>query len=98
MAAASTSRLSSRRWTPVVWPVSTLTERKSLPHLFGIDLVTLLKLNPMFEFIESYRNLLYDGRMPTLRSWGLMLLWAAIAMGIGVAVFRKVEPRLAEEL
>jgi ABC-2 type transport system permease protein len=84
--------------TPVVWPVTTLTERDDLPAPFGIDLITILKFNPMFEYIESYRNLLYDGRMPTAASWGIMLLWAVVGLAAGMAVFRKVEPRLAEEL
>jgi len=41
---------------------------------------------------------MYDGRMPAASSWGIMLLWSVVSLGIGTIVFHRVEPRLAEEL
>ena len=58
----------------------------------------MLEFNPMSGFAEAYRDLLYDLRGPTLANMARLSAWAIAALVIGVLVFRRLEPRLAEEL
>jgi lipopolysaccharide transport system permease protein len=83
--------------TPILYPFTEVPERKSL---LGIDLRPreLLQLNPMFEWVASYRDLLYDLQLPSARQWLVMAAWAAVALLCGLAVHRRTEPRLAEIL
>jgi ABC-type polysaccharide/polyol phosphate export permease len=51
-------------------------------------------VNPVSPFIEATRNVLYDGRAPSLATLGYVLAAATVALGAGVAVFRRLEPEL----
>jgi ABC-type polysaccharide/polyol phosphate export permease len=55
-------------------------------------------INPMVHAVNAYRDILYHGRFPTLTSLGALAGSALIALGVGLAFFRRLEPRLAEEL
>jgi ABC-2 type transport system permease protein len=59
---------------------------------------TLYKLNPMVRFVEAYRDCLYDLRFPPLLD-SLYLVGVSLAtLAVGIVVFWKLEPKLAEEL
>ena len=78
--------------TPIVYPVETVEENTS-------DLVfRLYQANPMFQFVEAYRDLLYDLRMPTLGQFAAMTGWAVGTLGVGLLVFERMQSHLAEEL
>ena len=49
-------------------------------------------------FVETYRDLLYDLRGPTLFNVVYLSGWAAAALWLGTFVFNRFEGRLAEEL
>jgi ABC-type polysaccharide/polyol phosphate export permease len=83
--------------TPIIWPPSLLL-KPGAPTVFGIALIDIIKWNPMYEFVEAYRDLLYDNRMPPASRWVYMVLWAVVAIVIGGLVFKKMSPRMAEEL
>lgn len=73
------------------------------PILYPLDIIPswaqqLQRLNPMFHFVDAYRDAMYDLRFPSLRDWAVMLVIAAVSAVIGWATFRRLEPRLAEEL
>jgi ABC-2 type transport system permease protein len=61
-------------------------------------LLWLYKVNPMVGFSNSYHALMYNLRFPVWTD----LVWPVVAsfltLAVGVRVFRKLEPRLAEEL
>lgn len=81
--------------TPVIYPISLVADadtRSSLP------LLRLYRLNPMTRFVESYRNVLYDLRMPPLEDLLYLGVVSAVVLVAGFAIFNKLEPRLAEEL
>src|SRR6266545_2406142 len=81
--------------TPIVYPpvlIASADERTALP------LVTLYHLNPMVGFVEAYRDLLYDLRMPPLGEIAYLVGVTVACLVIGYAGFRHWEPRLAEEL
>jgi ABC-2 type transport system permease protein len=80
--------------TPIIYPI-TFLEGKTV---FGIDATTIAELNPMWIFADAYRDVLYNLRFPTVTQWALLTFVAVAALAIGTEVFRRFEPRLAEEL
>jgi ABC-type polysaccharide/polyol phosphate export permease len=83
--------------TPVIYPI-TLLGNIADREVFGVSLLTLYKLNPMTAFVEMYHSMLFFLRWP---DWELFV-WAtfcAVAMlAFGLWVFKRLEPRFAEEL
>lgn len=65
---------------------------------FTVPVRDILAVNPMSHFVNAYRDLLYDLRGPTLANVAVMGAWALGALVVGVVVFRRLEPRMAEEL
>jgi len=78
--------------TPIVYPVTLVESR-----LHGIPLV-LYGLNPMTRFAEAFRNVFYDLRFPPLVTTLGLVVVSVATFAIGREVFRRFEPRLAEEL
>ncbi len=86
--------------TPIVYPISIVADRsQEYGPLFGdVTLVDLYRLNPMESFVEVFRNLLYDNRIP---DWGAALQcvgWSAVVLTVGAWVFERHQRRLAEVL
>ncbi|KAA0233664.1 MAG: Teichoic acid translocation permease protein TagG [Acidimicrobiales bacterium] len=88
--------------TPIVWPVTLLEGTDRTFTVLGYNIIpaipNLIRFNPVFQFVEAYRDVLYDLRVPSLGRWLGMLISATISILIGGLVFRRLEPRLAEEL
>ncbi|MDQ1485884.1 MAG: hypothetical protein QOJ62_1577 [Actinomycetota bacterium] len=94
--------------TPIIYAYSLVHDRvlpaaapgKVLPHhLWNHEwLLWLYKSNPMVGFANSYHAFLYELRFPVWTD----LVWPAVASlgmaAVGLRIFRKLEPRLAEEL
>jgi ABC-type polysaccharide/polyol phosphate export permease len=84
--------------TPILYPSD------QIPEEFDVLGVTiplrdlLLTLNPMAVFVDAYRAVLYDLTWPTLNQWAAMFAISALTLVLGAAAFRRLEPRLAEEL
>jgi ABC-2 type transport system permease protein len=81
--------------TPVIYPISLVADadaRNSLP------LLRIYRLNPMTRFVESYRDVLYDLRMPPVEDLVYLGVVSALVLVAGYAIFNRLEPRLAEEL
>lgn len=83
--------------TPIVYP---LTVVPTTVELFGFDLPlrAIYELNPMVRFVEAYRDLLYDLRFPGVGDIAYLLAVSALALAVGLVVFNRLEPNLAEEL
>ncbi len=89
--------------TPVVYPatlVDSVVEERGGLHVLGVRLPVdhLYGLNPMQRFSDVFRALLYDNRLPDWQDWAACAVVAALALALGVTVFRRFAPRLAEEL
>lgn len=83
--------------TPIVYPMNLVPVKANvLGHL--IPAKTLYSLNPMVGFVQAFRHALYDLRYPSIGSLGYLLLWSVGTFLIGLAVFGRLEGRLAEEL
>jgi lipopolysaccharide transport system permease protein len=65
---------------------------------YAIPARTIYSINPMVGFVGAFRALLYDLRFPAWSQLGYITVWSVALLAIGFAVFRKFEPRLAEEL
>lgn len=74
--------------TPILYYISMVPERVRW----------LFQLNPMTSYITAYQDIIYWGRWPAWEAWLLGAFWAAAALGLGAWVFRRFNPRFAEEL
>ena len=81
--------------TPIIYPVSLVAEAAQTR---GAWLLDIYRLNPMERFVEVFRNLLYDNRLPELTDALYCVGSAALVFGVGFLVFSRNEKRLAELL
>jgi ABC-type polysaccharide/polyol phosphate export permease len=77
--------------TPIAYPAEFV-------HSAGEPWITLYHLNPAAALVASFRTILYLGQRPDAAS----LLWCVASSSavflLGWVVFRRAEPRLAEEV
>jgi ABC-type polysaccharide/polyol phosphate export permease len=78
--------------TPILYPPELLDGQPAWVRTIILD------INPMSVFVDSYRDVLYDLRFPTILQWLAMAAVAVVSLAIGMVVFHRLEPRLAEEL
>jgi ABC-type polysaccharide/polyol phosphate export permease len=83
--------------TPIVYPLSVVPRRAEVLG-WDLPLRTLYELNPMVRFVEAYRDCLYNLRVPPLGDVAALLGVAVATLVAGMAVFNRLERRLAEEL
>ncbi len=83
--------------TPIVYPIR-YVQAKAGVHVLGVSVYTLYQLNPMAEFVEAFRSVLYDLQVPPIHTLVAVTLWSVGTLLIGFAVFRRYQGRLAEEL
>jgi len=86
--------------TPILYPISLVAKQSvRMGPLFGdVTVLDIYQLNPMVQFIEVFRNLLYDNRMPTFNTVAPCVVWTVIAVAIGSWVFEHNQAKLAEAL
>lgn len=61
-------------------------------------LVDLYRLNPWTTLFESYRAVIYDGRMPDWSSLAVVLVISFVVLGLAIYLFKRVEPSFAKVL
>jgi ABC-2 type transport system permease protein len=91
--------------TPIIYPIQKFPwvwTPKAGPQFvqdMHIPLRTILTVaNPMVSFVECFRAVFYDGRWPSAGMLAIAAVWSVVMLAIGSVVFRRFEPRLAEEL
>lgn len=87
--------------TPIIYPISLVAvQSERIGGLFGtnITILDLYNLNPMVPYVNVFRQLLYDNRFPDPIDLLWCFLWGAVALVVGVMVFRRSENKLAELL
>jgi lipopolysaccharide transport system permease protein len=72
--------------TPVVYSAALVPE----------TLRAWFQWNPMAQFVTSYHAIVYDGRTPSLATFGILLLCAVAAGMAGLLVFDRHQRRFAE--
>ena len=58
----------------------------------------ILKVNPVTHYVGQIRDLVYEGRLPTLNSVGYGLAWAVGSVVLGWWYFSRAAPSVIEEL
>jgi len=81
--------------TPIIYPI-TLVEDAAAAR--GEWVLFVYRLNPMERFVEVFRNLLYDNRMPDGADLLFCAVVAVVTFALGYWVFSSKERRLAELL
>lgn len=66
-------------YTPVFYNLSILPEK----------LQTIFRLNPLYQYINSVREIVLYGNCPSLRTLGILLFMAILSLSIGIFVFKK---------
>ena len=85
--------------TPIVYPITLVQQLGGGTGVWnGIPLADLATLNPAVAFIEPIRDMFYNGTLPEPRYILAAAGWALLTLLVGNLVFRRLEPRLAEEL
>ena len=81
--------------TPILYPLNMVPADR---EFLGIGYRTLYQLNPMVSWAEVYRNALYDLRFPSAERWLAIVVATAVVLTVGFRIFRRLEPRMAEEV
>lgn len=81
--------------TPIIYPMSTPQLNGSA---LGVGYRTWLRVNPMTHFVEAYRNVLYDLRWPSASTWLALIVSVGVAVALAAVAYRRLEPRIAEEI
>jgi len=73
------------------------------PIIYSIDLIperyiSAYSLNPMTRIIEAIRKILYYNALPTAADFLIILASGLLLLLIGYIIFRRLEPRFAEEI
>ena len=87
--------------TPVIYPTSlVLSQSEKIGPLFGsnITLMDIYSLNPMEQFINVFRTVLYDVAAPSSSSLLICSIWALISLSVGIFIYSKKDKNLAEAL
>jgi ABC-type polysaccharide/polyol phosphate export permease len=74
--------------TPVVYSAALVPERFNF----------VLALNPMAQFIMSYHDIVVDGRMPSLATFGVLVVCAGLSGAAGLLTFDRYQRRFAERV
>ena len=83
--------------SPIVYPIDLVPVRHTI---FGSDfpIRAVYELNPMVGFVESFRDLIYDLRLPPLGVVSYLMVVSIAVFAGGMYLFARLEGRLAEEL
>jgi ABC-2 type transport system permease protein len=83
--------------TPIVYTLDLVPENK---EVLGVDVPvrTIYELNPLVQFVEAFRDVLYDLRFPSLGTTLYLIAWSTATVAFGLWVFSKLDRRLAEEV
>jgi ABC-2 type transport system permease protein len=82
--------------TPIIYPITLLTGHNW--SLGPVHLLTLFKLNPMTDFVEVFHQMLFRLTWPDWTEFSYAIVSSVVVFAFGLFVFKKLEPRLAEEL
>jgi ABC-type polysaccharide/polyol phosphate export permease len=84
--------------TPIVYPIEGHIPNSHVLGGVNIPVRAIYSLNPMVGISTAYRDMLYHGRMPTAASMLYVVSVSLVAVIIGALIFKRLEPRIVEEL
>jgi ABC-type polysaccharide/polyol phosphate export permease len=84
--------------TPIVYPIEGHIPDHHMIAGINVPVRTIYSINPMVPITTAYRDMLYHGRMPTARSMIYLLAVSLLVVACGAFIFKRLEPRIVEEL
>jgi ABC-type polysaccharide/polyol phosphate export permease len=84
--------------TPVIYPLTLVSEVSPTSLVARLHIDTLYFLNPVVHYVEAFRDVLYEHRIPDVTTLLVVVLSAAASLALGWVVFNRFAGRLAEEL
>jgi ABC-2 type transport system permease protein len=86
--------------TPIIYPLSLVLDLSNQvgPVIGSLTLYDIYALNPLVHFVEAFRDLLYDNRLPTAFAAIACSVSAIAVFVLGWWVFTRHEKKLAEVL
>ena len=69
--------------TPIFYPLD--------PEVLPQALIQIIKLNPMYHYINFFRQIVLYGQVPGAGTWIACAVSALISLVIGLAIFRKMQ-------
>jgi ABC-2 type transport system permease protein len=79
---------------PIVYPMSYVQDKIGTTGWK----ITLYNLNPLVRFVEAFRDVLYDMRFPPIDHFVYLVGVSVASLVAGMAVFTRLEGKIAEEL
>lgn len=83
--------------TPILYPRAIIPDDVEVLNI-DVPIRAIVEANPVTDFVDASRSILYDFRPPSLDLWIGMAITATVAVISGGLVFRRFERRFAEEL
>lgn len=83
--------------TPIVYPLG-FVPRQAMVGDVEVPVRALLHINPLVGFVESFRDCLYELRMPAAGNLAYITVVSVVTFVVGWKLFTRLEGRLAEEL
>jgi lipopolysaccharide transport system permease protein len=74
--------------TPVIYPIAFVPPRYQW----------LYALNPAATLLDTMRAIIVGATWPGLASYSILLLWTVGLLGLGLAIFRKLEPAIVDQI
>ncbi len=68
------------------------------PEMLPAKFQWAIKVNPMAQIINAYRDILYYHQMPNLTSLGILIIVSLLFVILGYIIFKKLEKKFVEEL
>lgn len=72
--------------TPIFWPISMMESR--VPWV-----MTVIKCNPLFWYVDMMRQVVIYGTAPSLTHWLITIGCALVAVVLGLLVFKKTQDK-----
>jgi ABC-type polysaccharide/polyol phosphate export permease len=79
--------------TPIIYPITQVPESKN-----GWPLRQIIELNPLTQFVEAFRDVVYDLTVPSAARLGGLLVVSVVVFLIGFTVFDRGSRDVAELL
>lgn len=71
--------------TPIIYPISLLDDPKNK------IILTIVKCNPLYYFVEYFRDIMMYGKIPSLQTNLLCIGLCVLALAFGLLLFKKMQ-------
>ena len=69
--------------TPIFYPLD--------PEVLPQEIIDLIKLNPMYHYINFFRQIVIYGNVPGINTWFACIASAVVSLLVGLMIFRKLQ-------